>query len=339
MASPNTKKIKWGLEDPGDIQDFDSNDTIVDRNKGKLPPRGVVRLKMIKVQQRKNKNDEPSMNVMAAIDEAKGRKAAPWNGYVMFEWLNVTEQGAPFVKRFLRSLGVDWKTFQTNTRVDPMTDPPEIVAFGKVKVPGVNFWATIGPDTDRDGNERAGIVRFLEPKEDEDEDVEEEDEDDESDDLAVDMDDDDDDSESDDDDEEDEDEEEEDADEEEGDAEDELREELSTLKKAALIKRAIRAGADEDELPAKIADLRDLIVGLELEEDEDEDEDEDEEDEDDEDEDEDDLSPEALKAMSLTELKSRCKDNGRSAKEIKNAGKDKDALIEMIAEDENLPPF
>jgi hypothetical protein len=334
-------KVKWAIggAEPDDLPDFQSNDDIVRKNKGKLPPKGRTKMRIKKVTSKENRNGDQMLTVTCEIAEGTAKKPGPFDGYTCWERLNITEQGAPFLKRFLTAIGVKWGDFISNTVADESQEPTVINKIGSVTFGGkkeVVAWASLKHTTDQNDDEVAEIGRFLPPAdEDESDDVEDDDEDDEDDedvDVAEDDDDDDDDVEDDDDDEEEEDDEEDDDE----DAEADLRDELSALKLPALKKRAIRAGADEEDMPGKKAGLIDLIVELELEDDDDEDE-EDDEDDDDESEapDPDELRKE-LKGMALSDLRDRAGEAGAKPKALK--GKKKPALIDLIIELE-IPPF
>lgn len=346
MAAAKGKKnapVKWAIggSEPDDLPDFVSNDDIVKKNKGKLPPKGRTRVLIKKVTSKENKNGDQMLTVTCEVAEGKGKKAGPFDGYTMWERLNVTEQGAPYLKRFLTAIGVKWSDFVNKTVADTSVEPTVINKIGSIKLDGkkpVEAWVSVRHATDQNDDEVAEVGRFLPPTDDEDDDDDdvaddevEDDDDVEVDDDDEDTDEDDDDSEDDDDEDDDEEEEEEDDDEEDGDAEAELREELGALKLPALKKRALRAGADEDEVESKKPALIDQIVALELG---DEDDDE-EEDEDDDAPDEDELREE-LDGLSLQELRERCGVNGRKRPSLK--GLKKPALIDLIVEDE-VPPF
>lgn len=295
---PKAKPVKWSLsaEEPEDLQEFMSNDDIVAKHKNKKtkeidwPGKGPFTLRVIRVTVKPNKNGDDRIACMMAIHEPKKSDAASWNGYVLFDGFNVTEQGAPFLKRWLKALGLEWADFIKKSKQDDQ-DPPHIVQIGRVKfedVKDVTVRATVKvkPADDYNDDEHLEIGRYLpvdDEVEDEDEDEEEEaedfsDEDEDEDEADEDDEDDeeDEDEEEDEDDEEDEDEEDdedEDDEEEEEDDEDEaeeLREELKGLSLAALKKRAIRsakkAKVDTDDMPAKKAALVDWVVAVELNE-------------------------------------------------------------------------
>lgn len=150
-----TKKVKWALggSEPEDLQDFLSNEDILKKNstgKGKnreinWPGRGPFRCKVRFLKVKPNRNGDDRLSVMLVIDEPKGSDAASWNNYAMFDGFNITEQGAPFLKRFLKGLGLSWSDFIERSVQDDQ-DPPHIVQIGKVKFEGskdVHVLATV----------------------------------------------------------------------------------------------------------------------------------------------------------------------------------------------------
>lgn len=354
MATSKGKKnakVKWAIggAEPDDLPDFQSNDDIIKKNKGALPAKGRTRILVKKVTSKENKNGDQMLTVTCEIAEGTPKKPKSHDGYAMWERLNVTEQGAPYLKRFLTAIGVTWNDFITKTVADETVEPTQITKIGKVNLTKpIEAWVSVKHGVDQNDEDVAEVGRFLPPQDadDDDDDVDDDDDDvEDDDDIEVDDDDDEDDDSDDedddaddaDDDDDDDDEEDDDEEDEDEDAEEDLRAELKPLKVAALRKRAIRAGADEDDMPSKKADIIDLIVELELEGD---DEDEDEED----DEDDDDESPEEmaerikgeLKSLDLKELRDRARMNGRKNSDLKGAKKP--ALVKMIMEDE-VPPF
>lgn len=357
MAAKGKKNapVKWaiGANEPDDLPDFQSNDDIVRKNKGKLPPKGRTRVLVKKIKSKPNKNGDQMLMVTCEIAEGTAKKPGPYDGYTMWTNLNVTEQGAPYLKRFLVAIGATWNDFINKTVADTTEEPAVINKIGKVNLAKpVEAFVSIKHGTDMNDEERAEPGRFLPPPDDDDElddDAADDDEDEADDDIEVDEDSDDEDEDEDtdeesedesdededEDDSDDEDEDEEDEEDEEDNGEDELREELNGLKLPALKKRAIRAGAEADDLPGKKPALIDLIVELELGDEEDEDEDE-ADDDDSEVVDIDELKAE-LKELGLPELRDRCKENGRKPKELK--GLKKPQLIALIIEDEAAPPF
>lgn len=286
------KAVKWamGSEEPEDLQDFLSNDDIVKKNTQKKtkdvlwPGKGPHTFVIKRLTVKDNRNGDPRISVMAIMQNGKKSDAATWNGYLIWDGFNVNEQGAPFLKRFLKALGLTWEDFIKKTKATQDGDKQQIVQIGKVKFgedatkdPTLLATIKVKPADDYNDDEHMEIARYLpveDEEEDEAEDVDEDDAEDmdEDDDVEVDDDDedeDDEDSDEDDDDEEDdEDEDEDEEDEEDEDEEDDLRAELKPLKIADLKKRAVRITkrlkGDTDEIPAKKAELIDYIVQCEL---------------------------------------------------------------------------
>jgi hypothetical protein len=296
MAKPKVKAVKWaiGADEPEDLQEFLSNDDLIAKHTNKKtqevawPGKGPFRFKVVNVKIREIKTGDNAgkdrVAPMLVLDEPKGSKATGWNGYAVFDGFNVTEQGAPYLKRFLRALGLEWKDFVGKSKQDDQ-DPPHLVQIGTVKFEGakpVHLMATVrvkDPD-DYNQDEHMEIGRYLpadedepedEPEDEEEEDEEsfeaEDEEEDEDDDEEDDEEDEDEDEEDEEDDDEDEDEEDEDE-EDEDDAEEELREELGGMTKAALEKRAQRTArkfkGDPSTIPNKKAGIIDWIVEAEL---------------------------------------------------------------------------
>jgi hypothetical protein len=332
VARSKVVTAKWGVpaKEPEDMPDFLSNEEIVDKMGG--DPRGVFRVQVKKITVVKNKNKDDMLKITAEIAETDKAKKG-FNGYAFWDQQNVTDQSAPFLKQFLRSIGATWKDFNEKTKMTPMTttDPCEIHAIGPVNFAGSKkVFAMVSAKLDNyNGNERAIIGRWLPPKDDagEEADEDEELEDDELDDELEESEDGD-----------------EELDEEGEDEEAELREELEALSLVNLRKRAKANDDDAITTGLKKPALIDMIVGQEIElEDED---DEDFEDEDEEDDGAEEELREELDALTLAELKRRAKANGETVAVLKPI-KDKGKLVDMIVEqelagdeeDDEEPPF
>lgn len=341
VARTKVVTAKWGVpsKEPEDLPDFLSNEEIVEKMGGE--PKGVFRIWIKKLTVVKNKNDDDMIKIVGEIFETDKEKKG-YNGYAFWTQQNVTEQGASFLKQFLKSFGATWADFQQRTKMVPETklDPATITAIGKVNFAGskkVLARATVGMGRASGGYEaRTEIRRWLPLDADMDssEDIEDDDE------LLDDEDLEDEDLEEvEDDGDEDLDEEDEDGDDEEA----ELRESLDGLGLPALRKRAKTNDADVKTTGLKKGELIDLIVEQELLLD-DEDEPEDEEPEED-DGGEAELRDE-LSGMTIGALKQRAKKNGAKVAVLRPM-KDVDELIEMIVEQELLgdddddedPPF
>jgi hypothetical protein len=172
-----TKTVKWSASEPEDLQDFQSNDDILRKNKGKQPPRGVTRLRLKKVTDTKNKNKERMLKIIVEIDEPKGAPGYKWNGWALFENQNVTDQGAPYLKRFLTAIGVTWADFTQRCVVEEDGDGKGndvIVKIGslnlkKLDVKPLYVWAALKMQPAKgDYEEKMAVGRWLAPREDED---------------------------------------------------------------------------------------------------------------------------------------------------------------------------
>lgn len=246
MTVGKTVKVKWALggDEPEDLQEFLSNEEIV--KKHGLPAKGVYRFKVKRLTVKKNKNDDDRVSVMLVMAEPKKSKSSKWNGYLVWDGLNITAQSAPFIKRFLKAMGLTWADFRDKTKRDEQ-DPPHIVQIGSVKFevgdkdPELNALVKVMPADDYNDDTHLEIARYI-PVEDEDEDEPEDDEEEaEDDDIEV-MDDDDDEDEDEDEEEEDDEDEDDEDDEEDEDEDDDEEEE---------------EGYDRDDLKAMpISDLR-----------------------------------------------------------------------------------
>jgi hypothetical protein len=125
-------KVKWAIGgvEPDDLPDFQSNDDIVKKNKGALPPKGRTRVLVKKVTSKENKNGDQMLTVTCEIAEKGSKAEQAFNGYAMWERLNVTEQGAPYLKRFLTAIGCTWNDFINKTVADETQDPMVITKIG-----------------------------------------------------------------------------------------------------------------------------------------------------------------------------------------------------------------
>lgn len=368
MATAKPKAMKWkvGGDEPEDLDDFVSAEELRDKHAGDdgVPvwPKGLFRLKAKRIKVKDNKNGDPRLNILFEISEKKGSGKDSWNGYGFFDGFNVDGgTGDRFLKRWLVGMGLTWSDFVNKTKfVDTDDDDvKEIVQIGNIKFGSLAttdplvFGALKVNPARGEYDESTGVSRYIVINESDEEDGEEDEEPDEED------------AESEDEDEaEDEDADSEEDDEEGGrdeEAEEELLGKISGLTIPNLRKRAIRAGADGEEVAAtkKKDELLDLIVLWELydgtdpdEEDEDEDEDEEEEGEEegeDEEEEEDGEDAEAtirakLAGLDRNALKARLKAINEEFKVLKRHTDDdlRDAIVdgEMGAgEDEDEPPF
>lgn len=344
VARTKVVTAKWGVpsKEPEDLPDFMSNEEIAEKMGG--DPRGVYRIWIKKLTVVKNKNDDDMIKIVAEIFETDKEKKG-YNGWAFWTQQNVTEQGASFLKQFLKSFGASWADFQQRTKMIPETklDPAQITAIGKANFAGTKkilARASVGMGRASGGYEaRTEIKRWLplDADMDDSEDIEDDEE------ILDDEELEDEDLEEVEDDEELEDEDEEEADEEEA----ELRESLSSLGLPALRKRVKTNDADAKTTGLKKDALIDLIVEQELlvdDEDEELDEDEDEELEEDDEAAEEELREE-LSGLTIGALKKRAKENGEKVA-VLNKMKDKAKVIDLVVEqelnaegDDEEPPF
>ena len=308
------KSVKWsiGADEPEDLQEFLSNDDIVEKNttgKGKnkevnWPGKGPFPFKVVQARVKPNKNGDDRIGVMLTLKAPKGSEAESWNGYMIWDGFNVTDQGAPFIKRWLKAMGLSWTDFTQRSKQDDQ-DPPHLVQIGKVKIEGgkdviIRATVVVKPADDYNDDEHMEIGRYL-PADDEDT-TEGEDDGDTADEAVETF----------------------DAAEEEFD-EDALREELAGMKKKALAKRATENDEDAEVEDLDKDGLIDLIVEQESPVDEEAWNDQIEN-----------LRVE-LQKEKVPALKKRCLRNDADAD---LDGMKKDDLIQFILEAElNAPPF
>lgn len=128
------KPVKWAIggDEPEDLEEFKDNDTIVKENKG-LPTKGVYSLKVRRLYVKPNKNDDDRVGAMMVMHADKKEPAASYNGYLVRDGFNITEQGTPFLKRFLKGLGLSWDDFFKKSKEVEDGDRRELVQIGKVK--------------------------------------------------------------------------------------------------------------------------------------------------------------------------------------------------------------
>lgn len=170
------KPIKWavGADEPEDLQEFLSNDEIVDKHRdkktedvdwiGKGPHRFVVR----RLSSKPNKNQDERVGAMLVLQNKDKGTDQSWNGYVIFDGFNITEQGKPFLKRFLKSIGLTWKDFYSKTEGedDKSSGRTQITKIAGKKFDGtkdVDLRATVvvkGPD-DFNDDDHLEIGRYL----------------------------------------------------------------------------------------------------------------------------------------------------------------------------------
>lgn len=173
MAKP--KKIKWsvGADEPEDLQEFLSNDEIVAKHRDKKtedidwPSKGPHTFVVRRVTVKPNRNGDDRVAVMQVIQNGKGEDQS-WNGYLIFDGFNITEQGKPFLKRWLASLGLKWTDFYTNSlgETDKNSGVTTMSRIGKVKFDGTKevtnrATVTIKPPDDFNDDDHLEIRRYI----------------------------------------------------------------------------------------------------------------------------------------------------------------------------------
>lgn len=153
-------KVKWsiGADEPEDLESYDVYD-------GDLPPKGVYNCKLTRLKLKTNRNGDDMINGLLLIEEEGGKKK--YNGYGIWFNQNVTEQGAPYVKQFLRALGLTWKDFIGKTVTDD-EDPPNITKIGTLKMstePEVRVLAKRGS---YNGEDKLDVQTWLVPRDEDD---------------------------------------------------------------------------------------------------------------------------------------------------------------------------
>src|SRR5690349_15621763 len=128
-------KVKWAVSgtEPEDLNEFKDNDQIVKENGKKLPAKGVYRLRVRRMYVKPNRNGDDRVGVMLIIEEPKKSKASSYNGYLVRDGFNITEQGTPFLKRFLKGLGLTWDQFYNQSKQIEDGERTELVQIGGTK--------------------------------------------------------------------------------------------------------------------------------------------------------------------------------------------------------------
>jgi hypothetical protein len=304
-----TTKVKWALgsDEPEDLADFKDNEQLVKEHGGSLPSKGIYTFAIRRITSKPNKNDDERLSIGLSIQEPAKSKNADWNGYWVWDGMNVTEQGARWIKRWLKSMGLEWSDFIEKTKMDDQ-DPPHIVQIGRVKFESgkdvlVRAMIKISPPDDYNDSDYVEVARYL-PADDGEGGATEDADDGVGDDDVVSMADDDAPSE--------------DA---ADDAEEALREELADEKVAGLRQRALRNDNEADVAGVKKADLIDLIVEQEMSDDDSDGT----------------VTMADIEELTDEELADRAIENGRKKKKVAKA--DRDDLLTWIQEDEDIPPF
>lgn len=178
-----SKPIKWavGADEPEDLQEFLSNDEIVAKHLNKKteevawPGKGPHRFVVRRLSSKPNRNGDARVNAMCVLSNKDKDSDKSWNGYVIFDGFNITEQGKPYLKRFLKSIGLTWSDFHSKAEGETDdNDKTNITRIAKVKFDGtkeVAFMATVTvkPADDYNDDEHMEIRQYLpDPKMDDD---------------------------------------------------------------------------------------------------------------------------------------------------------------------------
>jgi hypothetical protein len=75
--------------------------------KGECPPAGIYNCTVKRFTTKPNVNGDERLNILLEISEEEGEDKAEYNGYGMFNGINVTEQGLPWLNNMLDGLGID----------------------------------------------------------------------------------------------------------------------------------------------------------------------------------------------------------------------------------------
>lgn len=120
-------KVKWSIDttEPDDLEEFDVYD-------GPVPPRGVYNGVLTRLQLKENKNGEDMLNGLFIIRSNDPDKKK-YNGCAIWFNQNVTEQGKPYVKQFLKAIGLTWDQFVKQTVTESNDRPTNIKSIARVK--------------------------------------------------------------------------------------------------------------------------------------------------------------------------------------------------------------
>lgn len=165
-------RVKWGIggEEPEEMEAFDVYD-------GPVPPVGVYRCKLRRLQIVTNRNGDDMVKWVMDIAEPKGSEKARYNGCGIWGQQNVTEQGKPFLKSVLvHGLGVSWSDFIGKTVTESDERPTMVKSIGRKKFldETIDVRAQLKREVYQ-GETRLAFGRFL-PYEDADVEADEDDE-------------------------------------------------------------------------------------------------------------------------------------------------------------------
>lgn len=131
---------------------------------GDVPPKGVylTTIKLIRI--KTNKNDDPMLNVLTEIAEPKSSAKSKYNGYGIWNNINVTPQSAAFVNNFLDSVDPSGKmksAFYDDKVLTDDENPPNLVKVGGKKILGLSVRVSAREDN-YNGEERLAVGRYIE---------------------------------------------------------------------------------------------------------------------------------------------------------------------------------
>lgn len=125
---------------------------------GDAPPKGIYTCDVKQFKVGANKNDDHMLKVLLEVHE-KGAKSK-YNGYGIWQNLNVTDQGAPYINNLLDALGVKRALFWSGSVVVDDEKPPNVMKIGPRKVVGLQV--RVATKTGNwNGDDRLEVVRYL----------------------------------------------------------------------------------------------------------------------------------------------------------------------------------
>lgn len=147
-------KMKWDVssDEPEALSGFDEY-------VGPDLPRGVFKFKVVLIRVAENKNGEAMLKTLLQVHGMTGAKKK-YNGAPLWVNQNVTEQGKPYLMKFLDALGVTWQEFNSQTVTDD-SEPPNITKIGKTKINGENLVVATTKIGSYQGEKRAELSQFL----------------------------------------------------------------------------------------------------------------------------------------------------------------------------------
>lgn len=103
-------KATWGL-DENEPEELNSGPIY----KGEKPPPQYYRVKVDFLAVKLNSSADKMISGRVLIDEPEGSSKAQFNGYPIWVNQNVTDKGAPFLKKFINAFGISWSDFNNKT--------------------------------------------------------------------------------------------------------------------------------------------------------------------------------------------------------------------------------